>query len=82
MDIGKDSTGFMWFAGHTGLSRWDGHQMMNYLPSENDEHAIGEEQVRVIHTAKNGVTYFGTQSGISIYDEHLVGFINFQSFTS
>ena len=44
-DISEDSLGFIWFAGHTGLSRWDGNQFKNYYSHPGKDGTLTENQV-------------------------------------
>ncbi|ASB48740.1 hybrid sensor histidine kinase/response regulator transcription factor [Alkalitalea saponilacus] len=60
----KDQFGFMWFATGNGLSRYDGHNFVNYwkpdLPS-NLIHALAE--------CANNRIWIGTSQGLSYYDQ-------------
>lgn len=43
--IAEDSLGFIWFAGHTGLSRFDGKKAVHYMREPENPKSLAENQV-------------------------------------
>jgi len=67
----EDSRGFMWFATHGGLSRYDGHSFKTYeLPKDknSDQLGIARNFINSVVEDNTHHLWIGTLSGIFIYD--------------
>ena len=61
----KDHDGNLWFGtGGGGVSKFDGHTFTNL----DERHGIGNGVVRAIGQDKSGNYYFGTRTGLSVYN--------------
>ncbi len=58
-----DSSGFMWFATHTGLSRWDGIEFRNFLPDNNDSLSISGTLITNLLEDKEGFIWIVSHHG-------------------
>jgi ligand-binding sensor domain-containing protein len=68
-DITEDSLGFIWFAGHTGLSRWDGSQFKNYFSRPGEEGTLTENQVFRVYPFSRDFLWCSTiGGGLNILD--------------
>jgi ligand-binding sensor domain-containing protein len=69
-DIVQDPQGFMWFGTQSGLSRFDGHKIRNFVAgSEEDPLALNSGFVTALEVDKDGRVWVGTgDAGISVYD--------------
>ncbi|MCB0565295.1 MAG: response regulator [Phaeodactylibacter sp.] len=66
----QDSKGFMWFGTHSGLNRYDGHEMKAYLHDRDNPESISLVVIQSITEDKQGKIWlagFGI-SGINSYD--------------
>jgi ligand-binding sensor domain-containing protein/signal transduction histidine kinase/DNA-binding response OmpR family regulator len=67
----EDSRGFMWFATHGGLARYDGHSFENYqLPKDknSDQLGIARNFINSVIEDNNHHLWIGTLAGVYIYD--------------
>jgi len=67
----EDSRGFMWFATHGGLSRYDGHSFETYqLPKNNDTNQleIARNYINSVIEDNNKNLWIGTLAGVYIYN--------------
>lgn len=68
MAIYQDSKGFLWFATQDGLSRYDGHNVKQYLYSPKDSNTISAPWVNTIIEDQNGHIWAGTDNGLNVID--------------
>lgn len=67
--IYQDHKGWMWFGTSQGLSRFDGYQFVNFLPSEEDTLSLKGPLVRVIFEDRQGNFWVGTENGgLNLFD--------------
>ncbi|MEM6830948.1 MAG: two-component regulator propeller domain-containing protein, partial [Bacteroidota bacterium] len=67
--IFQDRKGYMWFGTMDGLSRFDGHNFVNYKHNTKDSTTIRENFVTSIAEDSKGKIWVGTRSsGISVLD--------------
>ena len=65
----KDKFGYVWISSVSGLNVWDGYEMKNYNPDENDPNAILGENIQsqfFEDTITNDI-WFATYDGINKY---------------
>ncbi|WP_298484513.1 two-component regulator propeller domain-containing protein [uncultured Maribacter sp.] len=62
-DIYQDSKGFMWFATHDGLNKYDGYNFTNYVPEANTKGSISSNLIYSITGDKDGNLWIGTTGG-------------------
>jgi signal transduction histidine kinase/DNA-binding response OmpR family regulator/ligand-binding sensor domain-containing protein len=73
----QDSMGFIWVATENGLSRFDGHEFINYRNDETDTNSIGGNWVRSLVYGKKGKVWAGNmRGGINRYNPELDNFFN------
>lgn len=53
-DITQDENGFMWFANHTGLRRYDGRDFITYHHSKNDSTTLSTNTIKRVTTDSQG----------------------------
>ena len=58
--IVRDSRGFLWFATHEGLSRFDGYQFINYTADQG----LPQAPVNDILETRDGALWIGTRDGV------------------
>lgn len=67
--IAEDSLGFLWFGGHTGLTRYDGRNAITYTHNPTDSNSLAYNQVfRVLPVGKNELWCSTLGAGLSILD--------------
>jgi len=73
--IFQDQKGWMWVGTSQGLSRFDGYQFVNFLPSPEDSLSLDGTLVRVIFEDKKGNLWVGTENGgLNLFDRDLERF--------
>ncbi|MFH1118303.1 MAG: two-component regulator propeller domain-containing protein [Bacteroidota bacterium] len=65
--IVKDSEGYIWFGTWNGLNRYDGSNIVTYLPG-NTRKAIHNHVIREIYPTTQGPVWMLTNKGLSLYD--------------
>jgi len=74
-DIVEDYKGFMWFATHEGLCRYDGIDMVVYANDVNDSTSISNTIVNSIYEGRDSVLWVGTQTGLNVFNRERNNFI-------
>ncbi len=72
--IFKDSRGFMWFGTASGLNRYDGNEIINYI-SYDDKGPFLNNYITDIQEDHKGRLWIGTNSGYSVYEPETEVFI-------
>lgn len=67
-DIFKDSNGFIWFASHNGISRYDGYQFMNYN-TQTTHVTLKSNYVNSLAEDRFGRLWVATEEGITILSQ-------------
>lgn len=68
--IYQDNQGFMWFATHDGLNKYDGYEFKVYNPDPNDSESINSNLIFDIIGDKNQNLWIGTTgSGLNYFDK-------------
>ncbi len=81
-DIAEDSIGFIWFAGHTGLSRFDGVSCKHFMKDVKDLHSLSENQVfKLLATSQNRLLCSTIGGGLSILNQANGQFLNYNKNT-
>lgn len=70
LDIAEDHDGYIWVATITGLNRYSGYGIKQYLPSEDDKYSIPSGQVRSLHVDTKGTLWVGTSNGLARFDKN------------
>lgn len=65
--IVKDSEGYIWFGTWNGLNRYDGNNMVTYLPGSNSN-SIHNHVIRELHPTAAGPIWMLTNKGVGLYD--------------
>jgi ligand-binding sensor domain-containing protein len=65
--IAKDAEGYIWFGTWNGLNRYDGFNMITYLPG-NNSFSIHNHVIRELYPGTNGSIWILTNKGVSLYD--------------
>ena len=74
--IARDAEGYVWFGTWNGLNRYDGSNMVTYLPG-NSLFAIHNHVVREIYPTRNGPIWMLTNRGVALYDNRYDHFYPF-----
>ncbi|MBN1145268.1 MAG: GAF domain-containing protein [Bacteroidales bacterium] len=69
-DIMQDKQGFMWFATHDGLNRYDGKKFTVYRNDRNDPQSLASNWVFCLGEDKSGNIWIGSD-GLNMYDPQL-----------
>lgn len=81
-DIAEDSAGFIWFGGHTGLSRFDGVSCIHYLKDVKNPLSLSENQVFRLLAADSKRLFCSTiGGGLSVLRLDEGRFINYNQST-
>lgn len=75
--IFQDSKGFMWFASHDGLNRYDGYKFLVFRNSGSDTNSISNNYIYSIASDFTGNLWVGTISGLNRYDHATQSFKRF-----
>ncbi len=69
--IFQDHKGWIWMGTSQGLSRFNGYNFKNFLPSSADSTSLKGNLVRVIKEDRNGNLLIGTETGgLNIFDRN------------
>ncbi len=68
LDIAEDKDGYIWIATLTGLNRYSGYEIKQYLPSESNPNTIPSGAVTSLHVDIEGNLWVGTNNGLAKYD--------------
>ncbi|MCB1685019.1 MAG: PAS domain-containing protein, partial [Pseudomonadales bacterium] len=66
--IAQDTRGFIWLGTQGGLSRYDGHEFVNYFLEPDDANSISNDWIPVLHADDQGMVWIGTQRGLNRLD--------------
>jgi len=72
--VGQDTLGFMWFGTPTGLNRYDGVRVQQYLADPMKQESIPNPRVNSLFVSNSGDLWIGTHSGIARYRAEIDGF--------
>ncbi|HMR19703.1 MAG TPA: two-component regulator propeller domain-containing protein, partial [Sphingobacterium sp.] len=70
----QDSKGFMWFGTKDGLNRFDGYSFRIFQNDPTSSTSLGSNYIRVLHEARDGMIWVGTDQGIYIFDPSIEKF--------
>jgi signal transduction histidine kinase/CheY-like chemotaxis protein/ligand-binding sensor domain-containing protein/AraC-like DNA-binding protein len=65
--IVKDSEGYIWFGTWNGLNRYDGNNIVTYLPGSNSN-SIHNHVIRELYPSASGPIWMLTNKGVGLYD--------------
>lgn len=75
--VAQDTLGFMWFATHDGLNRYDGYEFDVYRQSIGDTNSLAANNVGCIKVDSKGRFWIGTLGGgLQLYNYNRDNFIN------
>ncbi len=77
--IYKDSFGFIWIGTHSGLTRYDGNEIIVYKHSDEDSCSIVSNEITDIEEDSENNLWIGTYAGLSRYVRKTDNFINFKN---
>jgi len=60
LEIYQDKQGFIWFATHGGLSKYDGYSFINYKHNFQDSTSLPSNMVNTIYEDTNGLLWIGS----------------------
>ncbi|QVY66918.1 hybrid sensor histidine kinase/response regulator transcription factor [Polaribacter sp. Q13] len=76
--IYQDPKGFMWFATHDGLNKYNGYEFTIYKPDANLKNSIGSNLIYAVTGDEKGNLWIGTTgSGLNYYNKSTGGFTHF-----
>lgn len=75
--IAQDAKGYMWFATHNGVNKYDGYDFTIYQNNPQDSTTIANDIIRTLVTDDKGRVWIGTESGLSYYNEERDIFENY-----
>jgi len=65
--IVKDAEGYIWFGTWNGLNRYDGSNIVTYLPG-NNPNSIHNHVIRELYPTSSGPIWMLTNKGLALYD--------------
>jgi len=65
--IVKDAEGYIWFGTWNGLNRYDGSNIVTYLPG-NNPNSIHNHVIRELYPTSSGPIWMLTNKGLGLYD--------------
>lgn len=65
--IVKDAEGYIWFGTWNGLNRYDGSNIVTYLPGSNSN-SIHNHVIRELYPTASGPIWMLTNKGVGLYD--------------
>ena len=65
--IVKDAEGYIWFGTWNGLNRYDGSNIVTYLPG-NNPNSIHNNVIRELYPCSSGPIWMFTNKGLALYD--------------
>ena len=74
--IARDAEGYMWFGTWNGLNRYDGSNIVTYLPGIKP-FAIHNHVVRELYPTASGPVWMLTNQGVALYDNTYNRFYSF-----
>ena len=74
----QDSAGFLWFATHNGLCRYDGYDFVKFKNRYDSSNTIGSNVLLSMACDRNGRIWIGTKDGLDRYDPRFNRFENFR----
>ncbi len=81
-DILQDHQGFMWFAGTSGLNKYDGYTITEYLYDQNNSSSISDNSISTLFEDSNGILWVGTTNGgLNKYNREKDSFIRYQNLS-
>ncbi|MEW4925485.1 two-component regulator propeller domain-containing protein [Algibacter sp. 2305UL17-15] len=76
--IYQDNQGFMWFATHDGLNKYDGYGFTVYTPDSNNPKSINSNLIFELTADTTGNLWLGTTgNGLNYFDKSLETFTHF-----
>ncbi|PCK07784.1 MAG: hypothetical protein COA42_12625, partial [Alteromonadaceae bacterium] len=69
--------GFMWFAGESGLARYDGYKLKIFFADDQDPNSISDTAINSIYVDSKQRFWVGTFRGVDRYDSDLEQFIHY-----
>ncbi len=76
--IYQDEQGFMWFATHEGLNKYDGYSFKVYTPDANNLHSINSNLIFALTGDEKGNLWVGTTGkGLNYFDRSSEKFTHF-----
>ncbi|WNH11907.1 two-component regulator propeller domain-containing protein [Thalassobellus suaedae] len=77
-DICQDNQGFMWFATHDGLNKYDGYNFTIYNPDSNNPNSINSNLIFALTADSKGNLWLGTTGhGLNYFDKSSETFLHF-----
>jgi signal transduction histidine kinase/ligand-binding sensor domain-containing protein/DNA-binding response OmpR family regulator len=75
--MAQDDRGFLWLGTQAGLVRYDGYEMLTFLPDATDSTSIGCRIINDLCLARNGDLWIGSiDNGVSRYSARTGTFTN------
>lgn len=77
-DIVQDDRGYMWFATHDGLNKYDGYDFTVYRHTKKDMYSLPDDIVRALKIDCTKRLWVGTDNGLSVYNTGNDRFLNYR----
>jgi len=82
-DILQDHQGFMWFGGTSGLNKYDGYTISNYIFDSKNLNSISDDVITTLFEDSDGVLWVGTEKGgLNKYSRKTDSFISYLNLPS
>ncbi|MET0320720.1 MAG: two-component regulator propeller domain-containing protein, partial [Duganella sp.] len=76
MALAQDGEGYIWIGTQSGLARWNGYQMRNFIHNAADAGSLPGDFIQVLHADNQGRLWVGTATaGLAVYDRQKEQFI-------
>jgi|GEM_PF-4758339 len=77
--VAQDHLGYMWFAGSSGLYKYDGDTFIHYQHSPFDSLSLSFNRLESLHVDQNGTLWIGTfGGGLNRYERETDSFTHFK----
>jgi len=73
----QDKKGFMWFATHDGLNRFDGYSFKIFRNDEKDKNSISGNWIEAIDIDIKNDLWMAHSEGFSMFDKNSESFVNY-----
>ncbi|MBK8806648.1 MAG: hypothetical protein IPO21_08385 [Bacteroidales bacterium] len=82
VDIIQDHIGYMWFATHNGLNKYDGYTFTHYINEDTNSKYLQNRIIQRLHIDKKKNLWVGSNNGLGLFDYEQEKIFNINSLYS